>query len=200
MKTETFELWPTRVLSLEAEDASEHNARIIEIALSRSEGRVRESDETRAYDIHLIDDPSIEWLVSEFKKAAELYVGFEVGPVTARAVVMGHGSFIGTHTESTESDLMLAYWPQGDAGPTNSWSNPNVAPRFMLQDPSRHLTDRRFPHEINHSIPICPRPGLMLVGPGHLPHFFHPYLGSEPFVHVVAQTRVLWPEQYKLRW
>lgn len=198
----TWQLWPTKVEFFQHGDVH-HNKDLIDLALAAAADRqIAFGDEVRAYDFHQIDHPAVRWLIDEFKIAAQLYLTTgTVRELTIRAVVMGKGSHINTHTEVRESDLMLVYWPGGDVGKEiNSRPDPTRAPAFMLEDPSRHLTDLRLPEEVRHSIMVCPQPGLLTVAPAHLPHNLHPYMGDTPFIHIVAQARIDWPQGYELRW
>lgn len=202
MIREAWQLWPTKIEFFRHGDVH-HNKELIALALEASDYRMPVfGEEIRAYDFHQINHPSVTWLNQAFREAAEQYVGLgKVGELTVRAVVMGRGSHINTHTEVRESDLMLVYWPGGDIGkPINSRPDPTRAPAFVVEDPSRHLTDLRLPHEIRHSVMVCPQPGLLTVAPAHLPHNLHPYMGDTPFIHIVAQARIEWPEGYDLRW
>jgi hypothetical protein len=102
-----------------------------------------------------------------------------------------------------ESDLMIAYWPTGkqeDIGtPVNQMPDRNFAPTFVVEDPSRSLADLRLPWETRHSVMLAPRPGLMVIGPNHVPHNLWPYFGSKPFIHMVAQIKFEWPAGYEDR-
>ena len=192
-------LWPTTVSMFKYRNVDFHNENLKRLALETVKDHLE--DEIRAYDLHKIDHPSIIWLKDEFKRCTEMYLGLgEVEEMTIRAVIMRRGSHINTHTETRESDVMLVYWPGGDEGPINSKPNNILAPAFVMEDPSRHLSELRLPREIRHSVMIRPQPGLLVVGPAHLPHNLHPYMGEEPFIHIVAQVRIKWPEGYELRW
>lgn len=201
-----FPLWPTviRCFDLNGEESKEKNLRLRDLALERVDLNAPENIELRVHDFHKIKDDAIDWLTSSIKIFACSYAGVPVKHVGLRAVVLRHGKHICTHTETHESDLMLAYWPTGGIEPLNT--NPNkppdrkLAPTFVLEDPSRHLTDLRLPFESRHSVVIQPRQALMVIGPAHLPHNLHPYMGKEPFVHIVAQIRLDFPKEYEERW
>ena len=207
-RTLDFNLWPTRVMCCELTglDVEEANRELIDLAVSSVDLNSDINTELRVHDFHKLDSPAVRWLVDKIRGQVQKYVGNlgEVDHIGLRAVVMRHGKHICTHTESHESDLMLAYWPGGssaDVGkPPSSPPNREHTPTFVLEDPSRHLTDLRLPHEGRHSVYILPRPGLMVVGPAHLPHNLHPYMGQEPFIHIVAQLRIRWQDNYENRW
>lgn len=199
IETHNMSLWPTHVSLNRYLEVEEHNENLKRIAIE-TVGK-QYDEEIRAYDLHKINHPSIEWLKEEFIVSTEKYLSVgKVKDLTIRAVIMQKGSHINTHTETRESDLMLVYWPGGDVGSINSKPDNKLAPAFVMEDPSRHLSELRLPMEIRHSVMIRPQPGLMVIGPAHLPHNLHPYMGEEPFIHIVAQVRIEWPEEYDLRW
>ena len=37
---------------------------------------------------------------------------------------------------------------------------------------------------------------VLALYPAHLPHNVHPYRGDKPFVQIVAQVRMPWPQDY----
>lgn len=201
----TMELWPTRIayFEMDPEIAKIHNPELIRLVMAGCAAQkglaVRE---LRLFDLEEVEHPSVHWLVSEVRKAAAIYAGFGASAgirVCLRGVQIDHGMHINTHTEMRESDLAVAYWPSGDpdkVGSPLSENGDEWAPTFVLEDPSRGLSDLRLPFETRHSVNVYPRPGLMAVYPAHLPHNFHPYLGRIPFIHIVAQVRFPWPKDY----
>lgn len=197
-----LELWPQTVECYlhDGPEVAIHNADLRQIAIDNAD-RTAE-DEVRAYDLHAVPHRSVAWLRRQFKDCANTYLRglARVEDVTIRAVVMEKGSHINTHTEARESDLLLAYWLGGDVGPLNSKPDNTKAPAFILEDGTRHLTDLRLPFEDRHSIMLRPQPGLLVVGPAHLPHNLLPYMGDDPFIHIVAQCRAIWPDGYDKRW
>lgn len=197
-----MELWPQTVecFQLDGPEVVVHNDDLRRLAIENADRSA--DDEVRAYDLHKIPHRSVAWLRRQFIDCANAYLrgAGTVSDVTIRAVVMGKGSHINTHTEARESDLLLAYWPGGDVGPLNSKPDNTKAPAFILEDGTRHLTDLRLPFEQRHSVMLRPQPGLLVVGPAHLPHNLHPYMGDTPFIHIVAQCRAAWPAGYEKRW
>lgn len=201
-------LWPTWVKckELRGPDIDALNTELVALALERVDLSADMNQELRVHDFHKVNANSVRWLVQHVTEQVQSYVGRrgKVDKVTLRAVVMRHGKHICTHTESHESDLMVVYWPSGsseDIGkPPSSPANQKFAPTFVLEDPSRHLTDLRLPHEERHSVYILPRPGLLVIGPAHIPHNLHPYLGVKPFIHIVSQVRICWDGNYEQRW
>ena len=201
--TYTMELWPTRVMCLEMDPASAglHNPELIRLVMAgcaRQQARVVR--ELRLYEFEEVNHAAVRWLVAEVRQAAAHYAGFITTDdirVTLRGVQINHGQHINTHTEARESDLAVAYWPSGNPDKVSTSVSENGdewAPTFVLEDPSRHLSDLRLPFETRHSVNICPRPGLMAIYPAHLPHNFHPHQGTVPIIHIVAQVRFPWPK------
>lgn len=200
-----FVLWPTfvRVFDLaEMDDA--RNAQVRQAAINQVDLDVDIAQELRIHNFESTPVEGVQLLTGLIGEAIQNYCGQPAQSIGLRAVVLRHGKHICTHTESHESDLMVAYWPGGnpsDRGrPASIEPNRRDAPTFVLEDPSRHLTDLRLPGEDRHSICIKPRPGMLVIGPAHLPHNLHPYMGQEPFIHIVAQVRVRWPDNYGERW
>ena len=199
-------LWPTKLASLEllGTDVDVHNAQLQALVIDNADTDPNPDIEARVHDLHLIEDASVAWLVENIANACQQYIGATYGmQIALRGVAIKQGQCINSHTESHESDLMVTYWPGGDRAKCGESINQNsardIAPTFLAEDPSRRLTDLRLPFESRHSFHIAPRPGLMLVGPAHLPHNLWPYLGTVPFIHIVAQVRVAWPPQYDRR-
>jgi hypothetical protein len=207
-----FNLWPTKfcVIEIPQEECKKHNEDLVNIVIEKS-GINEKPDlgpnfEIRIHNLHEIDHPSVNWLVKSISHASKAFVGLMQANIDIglRAVILRNGMHINTHTESHESDLMVAYWPSGDlemvGSPINQVGDRNHAPTFMIEDPSRSLTDLRLPWEVRHSVTLAPRPGMMIVGPNHVPHNLWPYFGSKPFVHIVAQIKIEWPVGYEDRW
>lgn len=184
-------------------EVDQHNQELEALVIEgcrRQEGR---PDELRLYDLQDATAPCVAWLVAQVKAMAARYCGFSLTEgieVALRGVVLQKFDHINTHTETSESDLGLAYWPSGSpsivGSPINQKADGVNAPVFKLEDPSRHLSDLRLPMESRHSIDACPRPGLMAIYPAHLPHNMHPYRGEKPFIHIVAQVRMPWSKDY----
>lgn len=200
-----YQLWPTQIRWFDLQNtlSEEYNKELEALAVSKVNVSEEFLGERRVLDFHEVDALAVRPLVKEIKNCIMQYVSYEVKELTLRAVVMVNGSHISTHNEAHESDLMIAYWPSGKNFPLGT--NPNmrvdkkVAPAFVVEDPSRSLTDLRLPHETRHSISIHPRPGLLVIGPAHLPHNMTPYIGCKPFVHIVAQVRLDFPKNYEDR-
>lgn len=204
-RTDQMVLWPTCLTFYDLDAlGTRENAALKRAALERVDLDVDARQELRVHDFDRVDCDEVRTLCHLMQAAVKDYTGQEVESLTLRAVVLRHGKHICTHTESHESDLMVAYWPGGN--PDDRGAPPSIepdradAPTFVVEDPSRHLTDLRLPGEARHSVCIKPRPGLLVIGPAHLPHNLHPYMGQEPFIHIVAQVRVRWPENYGDRW
>ena len=198
-------LWPTNLASYDLDALGEQeNLRLKQAALERVNLNADVRQELRVHDFERVDCDEVRTLCRLMEMAVKDYTGLDAQSLSLRAVVLRHGKHICSHTESHESDLMVAYWPSGnlnDRGmPPSIEPDRADAPTFVVEDPSRHLTDLRLPGEIRHSVCIKPRPGMLVLGPAHLPHNLHPYMGQEPFIHIVAQVRVRWPDNYGERW
>lgn len=200
-----MQLWPTRIGFYDLGPMGpDQNAAVIRAALDKVHLDAPMAHELRVHGFEKSDSTEVQLLVQCMAAAIKDHTGVPVSELGLRAVVLRHGKHICTHTETHESDLMVAYWPNGnnaDRGlPPSIEPNRIDAPTFVVEDPSRHLTALRLPDEERHSICIKPRPGLLVVGPAHLPHNLHPYMGIEPFIHIVAQVRLAWPTDYEERW
>jgi hypothetical protein len=205
MKITNEWLWPTPVMFVElmGAEVDKHNENLEQLVIKRCDAQKDTMHELRLHDLHLQECESIGWLEDVVRVACANYCQFESTTgieVGFRGVVLRQFDHINTHTESRESDLGVAYWPSGNRNQIGQQINQNAdgltAPIFTMEDPSRHLSDLRLPTEMRHSVDICPRPGLLAIYPAHLPHNVHPYKGSKPFVHIVAQVRMPWPENY----
>lgn len=203
MKAAAFNLWPTKVELFRLPFNELHNPNLRERVLS-VEHPGDHRHEMKVYDLEAAGGDSIAWLLSHIEKCVCSYIGHPITmSVTARAVVLRTGSHISTHTEMAESDVGVAYWPNGFDGEDEALNAPGdgySAPTFVLEDPSRGISDLRLPFETRHSVYIRPRPGILAVFPAHMPHNMHPYLGDVPFVHIVAQVRVNWSKEYLRRY
>ncbi len=204
-KVTKMQLWPTPVMLLELDPAlaAIHNPVLIDQVVQGCAHQAGVTHELRLHDLQQNDSDAVRWLTQEVRRAAAFYCGFasiDGIRVGLRGVQINRGGHINTHTESRESDLGVAYWPSGDPERIGSKLNQNgdgvLAPTFVLEDPSRHLSDLRLPRETRHSVNFCPRPGLMAIYPAHLPHNVHPYVGDAPFIQIVAQVRMPWPATY----
>ena len=207
-----FTLWATQVAVIEyaQDECAAHNQELVQLVLDET-GFYTKPDLGPDYEIRLPNldkyaNESVAWLVNSITYACRAYLDMPDARIDVglRAVVLRNGMHINTHTESHESDLTVAYWPSGNVDDAGSQVSRQVdrttAPAFIIEDPSRHLTDLRLPWETRHSVTIAPRPGMMVIGPNHLPHNMWPYLGDAPFIHIVAQIKVEWPEGYDERW
>ena len=204
-KVTTLHLWPTPVmlLELDAALAAIHNPMLIAQVFRGCAQQRGSTHELRFHDLHHNDSEAVRWLSEEVRRAASWFCGYTSTAgihVGLRGVQINRGGHINTHTEARESDLGVAYWPSGDPARIGTVLNQNAdgvrAPTFVLEDPSRHLSDLRLPQETRHSVNFCPRPGLLAIYPAHLPHNVHPYWGDEPFIQIVAQVRMPWPATY----
>lgn len=203
--TQRVRAWPTDLMFVQypIDEVRSHNGALIDLVFGEGVSNDRFL-EHRRHNLEQANLQATDWLVGEVKRVACEYIGADYPvSVSLRGVAIKHGQCINTHTETHESDLAFMYWPGGPefavGAPISDLSNPEDAPTFIVEDPSRHLTDLRLPFEERHSICIRPRPGFMIVGPAHMPHNFWPYLGRNPFVHIVAQVRFQWPDSYKER-
>jgi hypothetical protein len=195
-------LWPTKVMIVELtpEECHDHNIALHDLVTSQTPAPYGLYSESKLFGMEKINHSSINWLINHIKVAASAYIGGNYSMnLTMRGVAIHTGRWIVSHTETHESDLMIAYWPGGDASKIGT--NPNetadrmIAPTMVLEDPSRRYSDLRLPFEVVHSFHISPRPGLLIIGPAHLPHNLWPYAGNDPFVHIVAQVKIDWPEK-----
>lgn len=185
------------------DDVDTHNAKLIQAVVDGCESQSGVRHELRLLDLHEVHCESIRWLCNRVAEACAAYCGLECADeisVGLRGVMLRHGDHISTHTEASESDIGVAYWPSGDhskiGSDVNQRSDGINAPIFKVEDPSRHISDLRLPGEHPHSVDVCPRPGLMAIYPAHLPHNAHPYMGRKPFIQIVAQVRMPWPKHY----
>lgn len=201
----TQQLWPTPVMYVEhfGADVDAHNESLARAVIAGCEKQSGSKYEMRLLDLQDVDCPSVRWLCNGVAEACAIYCGFDGTDgidVGLRGVLLGHGNHISTHTEMSESDIGVAYWPSGDRARIGTEINRRAdgmhAPIFKVEDPSRHISDLRLPFEHPHSVDVCPRPGLMAIYPAHLPHNVHPYMGHEPFIQIVAQVRMPWPKHY----
>lgn len=200
MNVTRMRLWPTDVAFYDTGASVEVRDDLTHVVIAGCDN----NDPTLEHRVHHLErlgSVGSDWLVDAVKRCVSDYLGQPVDcEVSLRGVAIKHGQCINTHTETHESDLLVAFWPVGETGkPINAHSDREVAPTFIVEDPSRYLTDLRLPFEIRHSVSVCPRPGLMVVGPAHLPHNLWPYLGRVPFPHIVAQVKVRWPAGYEER-
>jgi hypothetical protein len=210
MNQSHFKVWPTQVSAYEIPqiECESHNKELID-TLYKMAGyedlKYQPNTEIRIKNIEQQNIPSTKWLVEKIKQLSQAYTGLPDAEVDVklRGVLIQKNHHINTHTESHESDLMIVYWPGGSIEDVGSEASRNIdrsiAPTFVIEDPSRHLTDLRLPFEERHSILIAPRPGMFVVGPAHLPHNLWPYIGDAPFVHIVAQVRITFPDNYDER-
>lgn len=198
-------LWPTPVMFAEfmGPDVDFHNRELESAVLAGCDAQQGADHELRLYELEECKSASISWLVSKVREMSAHYCGFVSTSgveVTLRGVVLRSFDHINTHTEARESDLGVAYWPSGNekniGQPINQNADGFTAPILTMEDPSRHLSELRLPMEMRHSVDVCPRPGLMALYPAHLPHNVHPYRGDKPFVQIVAQVRMPWPQDY----
>jgi hypothetical protein len=198
-------LWPTHIgfYDLAALGQAE-NEQLRQAVLQKVDLHADLAQELRVHHLEKVECEAVRLLSRCVCAAVTDYLGLIVQTLSLRGVVIRHGKHICTHTEAHESDLMAAYWPGGnmaDRGqPPSIKPSRQDAPTFVVEDPSRHLTDLRLPGELRHSVCIKPRPGMLVLAPAHLPHNLHPYMGQEPFIHIVAQVRLRWPDHYEERW
>lgn len=201
MTRATWNLWPSRI-SLEEFDpaeASAYNKELEELVAQNATGdrTLDPYGEVRFHAMHEHESPAVEWLIGKIKSAVRDYAEIsEEHPIQVglRGVLFDYGTHINTHNEAPESDVGVAYWPSGNPDKIGSKFNANGdrfnEPTFVLEDPSRLISDPRLPFEARHSVSLCPRPGLLAVFPAHLRHNVHPYLNEKPFVQIVAQVRL----------
>lgn len=199
MPSERLILWPTVVdfWQVPADEARPHNEILEALVVSEAKTLHGANQELRLHDMHELESPSVQWLVGKIKAATIEYCGLPSDwpvDVALRGVVLTQGLHINTHTESSESDLAVSYWPSGDynkiGNSVNEKGDKVTEPTFVLEDPSRYISDFRLPFDDRHSVCVQPRPGLLVVFPAHLPHNVHPYMGCKPFVQIVAQIRL----------
>jgi len=203
-KVASISLWPTKIEAFFLGDPIEHCRRLSDLVLSLEPTVNVPVGEMKVYDLESESHESVRWLLTNIEDAVEQYLG-EPHQLTVklRAVVLRAGGHISTHTESAESDIGVAFWPSGvedDMSELNSNGDAINQPTFVLEDPSRSISDLRLPFEDRHSVCLRPRPGLLALFPAHMPHNMHPYMGEKPFVHIVAQVRVDWSEDYLRRY
>jgi hypothetical protein len=174
------ELWPTRVIAQEY-NTPEYDLALRDFILKLYEDNkiknpsVNSEQEKRIYDFLKLENPLIQELEKRFLFGVKTYLGLQAerwSPkivLNARALITKPGTYILTHVERHEGQISMNYFLYGRTNygkPLNS-----LVPRaFWTEDPSRYLNDFRFPHEMDQAIPFAPRPGLLIVMPGHLPH------------------------------
>lgn len=193
----TWQLWATYVSLHEfvGEEVDKHNAELERLVIEGCAAQKGSEQEKRLSGLHLIESPSVDWLIQQIKIAcAEYYRTDAIDKIRVglRGVLLEDYDHINTHTEASESDVGVAYWASGNkiGAELNSKGDGVNEPIFKLEDPSRASTDARLPYEHRHSVDLCPRAGLLALYPTYLPHNVHPYRGKKPFVQIVAQVRM----------
>lgn len=106
--------------------------------------------------------------------------------VQAWAMVMRHGDHTVLH-DHTESHLSCVYYP--DAGDADLEQHPDSG-KLCFVDPRRGGTVISgidlFPSQFS----ITPAPGQLVVFPGWLQHYVHPYRGARPRVSISCNVRL----------
>lgn len=133
----------------------------------------------------LVDEvaAAVRWFAEARGVAAQLDHGYAI---QAWAMVLGNGDWVSPH-DHAESHFSGAYYL--DAGDTPS--DPEAS--------SGRITFSR-PHTGGAMIPgldlfptsfsVRPQTGMLVLFPGYLPHFVHPYRGSRPRVCLSFNVRV----------
>ena len=199
IRSNTLELWPTRVSFFETPPDWEVNRLLAEEAIAAAEiGKTAKPPSAAKRRVRGILDGGApgQTLKSHLVACARAVLGpwakyLDPHHCENRALVIEPGGFISTHKDSREGDLTCVHFlTGGGAGqPVNSVGTP----RFVIEDPSRYFDEGRLPYESRHGFSVNPRPGLSVFFPSHIPHNQHPYEGSAPHVQVVANFRVNLP-------
>lgn len=199
IRSNTLELWPTRVSFFETPPDWEVNRFLAEEAITAAEiGKAAKPPSAAKRRVRGILDGSAagQALKSHLFACARAVLGpwaqyLDPHLCENRTLVIEPGGFISTHKDSREGDLTCVHFlTGGGAGrPVNSVGSP----RFVIEDPSRYFDEGRLPYESRHGYSVNPRPGLSVFFPSHIPHNQHPYEGSAPHVQVVANFRVNLP-------
>lgn len=200
-------LWPTRigVHQFDTSDGLDHRLRkLILSKMDLTEAPV-DQGERRLYGLFDMEEDCIQQLASRIFEAVQTYLGpqacemIDEIELSGRALVIQDRAFINTHVDRDEADIVCTYFPTTDVNvdlPVNSKGNPT----FVIEDPSRHLQEKRLPFEHRQSFFVAPRPGLLLVMPGHVPHNQHPYNapGGEPHIQIVANIKLTYSDEHYL--
>ncbi len=159
-------------------------------------------DERRLYEVFARDEPCWQVIRSRIANALQFYLhgcewAFTGYELTGRSVLIRDRSRFDTHVDSAEADIVCTYFPTGH--PVGLEVNGKGDPQWTLQDPSRHFCELRLPFEQSHRFEIAPRPGLLMLFPGHIPHSQHPYHDKfgHPHIQVVGNIKLDFIKDYK---
>jgi len=122
--------------------------------------------------------------------AAADRVGIELPPfrlaLTAWAMVMGPGHYTTLH-DHAEATWSSAYYVQaGDPAP---YEMP-AAGTLAFVDPRRATPSVRGIDLFPSAFEVTPRTGRLVIFPGYLQHYVHPYLGRRPRISIAANVVV----------
>ena len=199
IRSNTLELWPTRVSFFETPPDWEVNRFLAEEAITAAEiGKAAKPPSAAKRRVRGILERSEagQALKAHLFACARAVLGpwakyLDPDHCENRALVIEPGGFISTHKDSREGDLTCVHFLTGSG--TGQAVNSVGTPRFVIEDPSRYFDEGRLPYESRHGYSVSPRPGLSVFFPSHIPHNQHPYEGSAPHVQVVANFRVNLP-------
>ena len=100
--------------------------------------------------------------------------------IEAWGVVMRHGDYVAVH-DHTAAHFSTLYYPDAGESTSSSGSVTFVdGRRGRVSIPGTELGGGAFD--------LCPESGMLLVFPGWLQHFVHPYLGECPRVSVASNV------------
>lgn len=145
-------------------------------------------------DLATRPEPAIQQLMSRFTDAATSYLRSVAGQqrvllpegfgyaVEAWAMVVRRGDHMTLH-DHAEAQLSSVYY--ADAGDGEAMLSLVDPRRGNLRFPGLALDPTQFN--------LRPETGMIVVFPGWMQHFVHPYTGSRPRVSIAANLRVVRP-------
>lgn len=199
-------LWPTKLGVFEfAQDdpINEELKQLVYAEINPCEGGKLSHFERRLHGLFERSEPCVVELKRRILECARIYLGEASKPyysdieLDGRAVLIEDRAFFNTHVDIAEADIVCTYFPTGE--PTSDEVNALGNPQWVLEDPSRYLSEPRLPFEDRHSHYIAPRPGLLMLFPGHIPHNQHPYdgRGRDPHIQIVGNLRLNYIKGYR---
>lgn len=133
-------------------------------------------------DLALRPDPAFQAMLQMIVH----HVGLAGGPPDARyqlhgwAMILDAGDYVVPHEHADAHWSTVFYLDGGDAD--------GDAGAITFVDPRRIAS--RLPGDPGPSFTVRPRTGLLLVFPGWVEHFVHPYRGTRPRISVAVNLRL----------
>ena len=200
---ERFDLFATPVFAFRPNDVADLNRELSKLLIAEFESSsgVRRSNIAGWHstpDLSLREEPCYQRLMRIVvdhvheaigQTARARGVALERGlrfAVHAWAMVMRDGDYTVIHDHAQAHWSVVYYVDRGDPAPS---ARPDSG-RLTLQDPRGALSNvpglDLFPSQFS----INPSDGLLVVFPGWLQHFVHPYRGTRPRISVSCNVRV----------